>query len=141
MPSASEPQYKNEMHLAGTLAKDPLIRYTAAGKAVANLTVLTKYEQFSEFHRVTCSERLAEKAAECAKGDFVKIVGRLQTRSWDDKASGHKKYSTDIVAFQFVTGKEQAPTPQARKTHASPLLTPDQTNIHGVAITDNDIPV
>jgi single stranded DNA-binding protein len=102
--------HKNEVHLAGELAKDPVIHYTSSGKAVANLTLVTKREKFSEFHRIVLWEGLAEKAADRKKGDFLRIVGRLQTRSWDDKATGQKKYTTEVVAFQVsIPADDPAP--------------------------------
>lgn len=101
------PTFKNEVHLHGTLVKDPIIRYTPSGKAVANLVLLTKYEQYSEFHKVVAWEKLAEKVAELKKGAFVKCVGRLQTRSWEDKQIGQKKYITETVAFQISISEEE----------------------------------
>jgi single-strand DNA-binding protein len=116
--------HKNEMHLAGELAKDPVIRSTSTGKKVATLTVVTKWKESSEFHRVTCWEQLADKAEGLSKGESVKIVGRLQTRSWEDKESNQKKYVTEIVAWQFVVpGKE-----------------PVTVSTTGAQITDEDIP-
>ena len=144
--------HKNEVHLHGVLAKDPDIRYTPSGKCVANLTLVTRYEKFSEFHRIVLWEVLGEKAATLVKGDFLKIVGRLQTRSWDDKQSGQKKYITEIVAFQAVIpADEVAPlTPdqigESRKggtAAARSILAPSTAateNIRGVPITDADIP-
>ena len=110
--------HKNEVHLHGALVKEPDIRYTTSGKCVANLTIVTKYEQHSEFHRVVAWENLAEKAAELKKGAFVKVVGRLATRSWEDKQTGQKKYMTEIVAFQLVIPAEEPEplTPDASKS-------------------------
>jgi single-strand DNA-binding protein len=117
-------KHKNEVHLAGTLAKDPQVRRTTSGKAMATLTVTTRYKDRSEFHRVVCWELAAEKAAPLKKGDFVQVVGRLQTRSWEDKQTHQKKYSTEVIAWQFVTpGKE--------------LVTVSTT---GVEVTDEDVP-
>jgi single-strand DNA-binding protein len=109
---------KNEVHLAGCIVRDPVIKYTATGKAVANLTLVTKYEKYSEFHRIVAWEKLAEKAEKITKGDFVRVVGRLQSRSWDDKTSGQKKYITEVVAFQLsIPSEEPAPlTPDATKS-------------------------
>ena len=120
----SAPAHKNEVHLAGVLAKDPQVRYTTSGKAVANLTVATKYNDSTEYHRVTCWEQLAEKAQPLTKGEFVKIVGRLQTRSWDDKKTNQKKYVTEVIAWQLVIpGKE-----------------PVTVSTTGVEVTDEDVP-
>lgn len=107
--------FKNEVRIHGMLAKDPAIRYTASGKCVANLAVVTKYEQHSEFHRVVAWEDFAKKVEALHKGDFLKVVGRLQTRNWEDAAKV-KHYSTEIVAFQVVIPAEE-PEP----------LTPDAT--------------
>ena len=116
--------HKNEVHLAGELARDPDTRYTQNGKQVTTLSVLTKHKTFSEYHRVICWEQLAEKATPLTKGEFVKVVGRLQTRSWDDKRSGQKRYTTETIAWQLsVPGKDEV-----------------IANVHGVGVTDEDIP-
>jgi single-strand DNA-binding protein len=122
--SLTEAQHKNEVHLAGVLAKDPIIRATASGQKVVTLTVATKFKERTEYHRVACWDAVADKVEKCHKGEFVKIVGRLQTRSWEDKASGQKKYSTEVVAWQLVI----------------PDKDPVTTNIHGVEVSDADIP-
>jgi single-strand DNA-binding protein len=116
--------HKNEVHLAGELANDPIIRATASGQKVVTLTVATKFKERTEYHRVVCWDAVADKAEKCHKGEFVKIVGRLQTRSWEDKASGQKRYSTEVVAWQLVI----------------PDKNPVATNIHGVEVSDADIP-
>ena len=121
----SERTHRNEVHLAGELAKPPDIRYTTSGKCVAALSVATKYKDSTEFHRITCWEQLAEKAGKLAvKGDFVKVVGRLRTRSWEDKSSGQKKYITEVIAFQFVVPEKE----------------PVTVSTSGAQITDADIP-
>jgi single-strand DNA-binding protein len=118
--------FKNEVHIHGSLVKDPIIKFIPTGKSVTTLTLITKYERFSEFHRIVLWEKLAEKAAEIKKGDFVKVVGRLQTRSWNDKQTGEKKYITEVVGFSVSVPADE-PDP----------LTP---NIHGVEVSDADIP-
>jgi single-strand DNA-binding protein len=132
-PNDSTAVHKNEVHLAGVLAKDPQVRYTTQGKAVANLTIATRYKDATEYHRVVCWETLAEKVGPLLKGEFVRLVGRLQTRSWEDN-SKIKHYSTEVVAYQLVVpSQESAPiTPTL-----SPKITP---NIHGVEVTNDDIP-
>src|SRR3954467_2995026 len=103
--------HKNEVHLAGELAKDAVTRFTPTGKKVSTLTVVTKHKQWSEYHRVIGWDELAEKAEPLTKGEFVQIVGRLQTRSWQDKESGKKKYQTEIIAWQLVIpGKDPVTT-------------------------------
>jgi single-strand DNA-binding protein len=141
----SEAKHKNECRLAGELAKDPVTRFTPSGKKISTLTVVTKHKQWSEYHRVVCWEEAAEKAEKLSKGAFVQIVGRLQTRSWDDKQTAQKKYVTEIIAFQVAIPTEEAPlsSPKASKggtSAARAILSPATPNIHGVPITDDDIP-
>jgi single-strand DNA-binding protein len=99
--------FKNEVVLQGTLAKDPVIKSVGSGKCVANLTLLTKYERYSEFHRIVLWEKLAEQAGKLAKGDFVRVLGRLQTRSWVDQQTSQKKYITEVVGFQLVIPSDE----------------------------------
>lgn len=128
-------QHRNEVHLAGYLVRDPELRYTPSGKPVASFTVGTKFEQRTEFHRCVAWEAQAEKLAEhFRKGNFVKICGRLQTRSWDDKQSGQKRYITEVVAWNLSDG-EQTEAPKVPQK-SEPVV----PNIHGVAITNDDIP-
>lgn len=114
----------NKAIIIGTLGRDPEVRYTAGGSAVANLSVATseqwkdkntgeKKEQ-TEWHRVSIFGKLAEIAGEyLKKGSHVYIEGRIQTRKWQDQ-NGHDKYTTEIVAnaMQMLGGRsggEQEP--------------------------------
>src|SRR6266567_3734473 len=106
--SKNQAQHKNEVHLAGELAKDPVTRFTPTGKKISNLTVATKHKQWTEYHRVVCWEQLADKAEHLTKAAFVKVVGRLQTRSWEDANSKQRKYLTEVVAFQLVIAGQDA---------------------------------
>jgi len=98
----------NKVILVGNLGKDPEIKYTASGGAIANITVATadswndkqtgeKVEK-TEWHRVVAFQRLAEIMGEyLKKGSQVYIEGKLQTRKWQDQ-SGQDRYTTEIVA-------------------------------------------
>ena len=102
----------NKVILLGNLGKDPEVKYTPQGTAVAKLTVATNYrykdknEQWqdqTEWHNVVLWQRLAEIAGEyLKKGSKVYIEGRLQTRSWEDKQTNQKKYMTEVVANDLV---------------------------------------
>jgi single-strand DNA-binding protein len=126
----SERTHKNECHLHGVLAKDPIIRFTATGKQVATLTVITKFRDTSEFHRVVAWEALAQKVETLHKGDFVQIVGRLQTRNWEDAAKV-KHYSTEIVAFQLVVPAQEQEPASGGKAAAQAILRPSPAPTHG----------
>lgn len=98
----------NKVILVGNLGKDPEIKYTASGAAVANLTLATseswndkqsgeKVEK-TEWHRVVAFQRLAEIMGEyLRKGSQVYIEGKLQTRKWQDQ-NGQDRWTTEVVA-------------------------------------------
>lgn len=100
----------NKVILIGNLGKDPEIRYTPAGMAIANFTIATsetrpnkdgQKEEKTEWHKIVTFGKLAEICGEyLAKGRQVYIEGRIQTRAWDDK-EGNKRYTTEIVANQM----------------------------------------
>ena len=102
----------NKVILLGNLGRDPETRYTTGGDAVTNLNIATseqwkdksgEKQERTEWHRVKFFGRLAEIAGEyLKKGNKVYIEGRLQTRSWDDKTSGQKKYMTEVVANELI---------------------------------------
>lgn len=99
----------NKVILIGNLGKDPEVRYTPSGLAVANITLATseswkdktsgEMQEKTEWHRVVFYQRLAEIAGEyLRKGSKVFVEGRLQTRKWQDKTTGQDKYTTEIIA-------------------------------------------
>ena len=101
----------NKAIIVGNLGRDPEVRYTANGNAIANITVATteswkdkqsgERQEKTEWHRVVFFGRLAEIAGEyLKKGAQVYIEGRLQTRKWEDK-SGQERYTTEIVASEM----------------------------------------
>src|SRR5215471_13670019 len=102
----------NKVILVGNLGKDPEVKYTPQGTAVAKVTLATnesykdkagQWQERTEWHNVVLWQRLAEIAGEyLKKGSKVYIEGRLQTRSWDDKQTNQKKYMTEVVAGTMV---------------------------------------
>jgi len=107
----------NKVILVGNLGKDPEMKYTASGAAIANLTIATsdswndkqtgeKVEK-TEWHRVVAFQRLAEIMGEyLKKGSQVYIEGKLQTRKWTDQ-SGQDRWTTEVVAndMQMLGGR------------------------------------
>lgn len=98
----------NRVTLIGNLGRDPEVRYTPNGAAVANVSIATTRHwkdknsgdrvEETEWHRVVFYDRLAEIAGEyLKKGSPVYIDGRLKTRKWQDK-DGRDNYTTEIVA-------------------------------------------
>jgi len=101
----------NQCNFIGNIGRDPEVRYTATGKAVANLSIGVRYGETTEWVNVVAWEKLAEIIGTyLKKGSHIYISGRMQTRSWDDK-DGNKKYTTEIVANQMLMlgGQRQEP--------------------------------
>ncbi len=98
----------NKVILVGNLGKDPEMKYTASGAAIANITVATtdswndkqtgERVEKTEWHRVVAFQRLAEIMGEyLKKGSQVYIEGKLQTRKWQDQ-NGQDRWTTEVVA-------------------------------------------
>jgi len=109
----------NKVMLIGRLTRDPELRYTPQGTAVCQLALATnRYGQdaqsgerreFTDYHDVVVWNQGNRKLAELCgqylqKGRLVYVEGRLQTRSWDDQATGAKRYRTEVNAsdVQFL---------------------------------------
>lgn len=103
----------NRVMLIGNLGRDPEIRYTQAGNAVANFTLATheiwndkqgQRQERTEWHDIVAWDRLADSVQSyLKKGSLVYVEGRLQTRSWEDQ-QGQRRYRTEVVAnvIQFL---------------------------------------
>lgn len=129
----------NHTSLTGNLTRDPELRFTTGGKAVANfgLAVNRRYQQNGEwqdatsFFDVSAWGDLAENiAASVTKGQRVTVTGRLEQRSWETD-SGDKRHKIEVVAndvaasLQFATLKitktvrEQAESDGSSETEAA----------------------
>src|SRR5438094_8791368 len=101
----------NKVILVGNLGKDPEVRYTPGGQAVANFTIATneawtdksgQKQERTEWHRIVVWAKQAELCGEyLSKGRQVYVEGRLQTREGTNK-EGAKQYTTEVVANQVV---------------------------------------
>jgi len=140
----------NKVIIVGNLGKDPEIKYTASGAAIANITVATseswndkqtgeKVEK-TEWHRVVAFQRLAEIMGEyLKKGSQVYIEGKLQTRKWQDQ-NGQDKYTTEIVAdnMQMLGGKTESKTEADKQGFRKPIDARNEPTQDDFA--DDDIP-
>ena len=100
----------NKVILVGNLGKDPELRYTPSGAAVATFSLATteRYkdrdgnrQEKTEWHNIVVWRQLAEICGKFLhKGKQVYIEGKIQTRSYDDR-DGNKRYITEIVADQM----------------------------------------
>jgi single-strand DNA-binding protein len=102
----------NKVILIGNLGKDPEVSYLASGVPVAKFSVATgerwkdndgNLQEKTEWHNIVAWRKLAEICGQyLKKGSKVYLEGKLQTRSWDDKNTGVKKYMTEIVVDDMI---------------------------------------
>lgn len=154
----------NKVILVGNLGKDPEVKYTPGGLAVANFSIATnenfkdksgQWQERTEWHNIVAFQRLAEVVGEYVKkGTKVYIEGRLQTRSWDDKETGQKRYKTEILANDLVLlgGRGEAgPDEGGSRGYSRGASSsgggnnydqshPQEDAAHATQITDEDIP-
>ncbi|MEO1266815.1 MAG: single-stranded DNA-binding protein [Myxococcota bacterium] len=109
----------NKVTLIGNLGRDPELRYTGSGQAVANFTLATNErwmdkdnnpQERTEWHRIVVWGKQAETCEKyLSKGRQVYCEGRLQTREWEDD-NKNKRYTTEIVASRvlFLSGSGDA---------------------------------
>ena len=109
----------NKAIIVGTLGKDPEVKYSANGSAIANITVATSEKwkdkntgenvEKTEWHRISMFGKVAEIAGKyLKKGSQAYFEGKIQTRKWQDQ-SGQDRYTTEIVAneMQMLGGRSE----------------------------------
>jgi single-strand DNA-binding protein len=102
----------NKVILLGNLGKDPEVKYTQSGMAIARFSLATterakdkdgNWQDKTEWHNLVAFGRTAEVAGEyLKKGRTVYIEGALRSSSWDDKETGQKKYKTEVIVNDLV---------------------------------------
>ncbi len=111
--------YLNKAFLYGNLTRDPELKALPSGIKVANFAIATNRtykdkdgnkKETTEYHNVVAFGKQAELIEQyLKKGRGIFVDGRLQTRSWDDKATNSKKYRTEIIVENFQFGPSGAP--------------------------------
>jgi single-strand DNA-binding protein len=100
----------NKVFLLGNVGKDPEIRTTAGGVTIASFSLATadrakvnnEWTDKTEWHNLVAFQRTAEIVRDYVKkGSQIFVEGKIQTRSWDDKESGAKKYKTEILVNEL----------------------------------------
>src|SRR5258708_19422400 len=125
----------NRVLLIGNLTRDPEVRYTPKGTAVADIGIAVNRVYSGEdgekkeevtFVDVTLWGRQAEVAQEyLKKGRQVFVEGRLQLDTWDDKQTGQKRSRLRVVAENMqMLGTRGHTQPAAPSPAASPRRTP-----------------
>jgi single-strand DNA-binding protein len=140
----------NRVQLLGHMGKAAEIRSTQSGHTVANFSLATaervkvngEWKDATEWHTLVAFGRIAEILRDyTSKGSKLLVEGRLQTRSWDDKESGQKKYRTEIIVSDITLLDGRKDNGQVR-SHGDdggyemhPAVSPNTGDI-----TDDDIP-
>lgn len=122
----------NKALLIGRLGKDPEVRYTKAGGAVANFSVATtstwkdgqgQKQEATEWHDIVAWGQKADFANDyLKKGMLIYVEGRLQTTDWTDKENV-KRYKTEIVANDIKFMEKRSDAQEA--TNTAPPMTAD----------------
>ena len=129
----------NKVILIGRLAKDPEVRYTQSGKAVASFPLAVNRpwskdgKQTADFIPIIAWQKLAEIVGNnLIKGAQISIEGRMQVRSYDAQ-DGSKRYVTEIVAneIEFLSAKHKQSEEEPAAAGAGQF---------GPAVPDEEIP-
>lgn len=149
----------NKVILLGNVGKDPEIRTTANSTIVANFALATSdrfqdaqgnWQDRTEWHNLVAFKRTAEIVRDYVKkGTKLYIEGKIQTRSWDDKETGVKKYRTEIIVndLSLLSGREDggsysrpanAPASNSNMDQRPPASANDYAQ--SAEISDEDIP-
>lgn len=140
----------NKVILIGRLGKDPELKYTPNGHAVANFSLATnrswkgqdgQRQESTTWHNIVVWGKQAETMKEyLTKGREVYIEGRIDNRSYEDK-EGVKKYMSEVVVeqFRFIGGRGDQPEAPAGSSapEASSAPAPPAS---GGASEDDDLP-
>lgn len=158
----------NKVILVGNVGKDPEMRATQSGMNIASFTLATtdraksqdgQWTDKTEWHNLVAFQRTAEIVRDYVKkGSQIYVEGKIQTRSWDDKESGQKKYRTEILvndlqllggrgdsagsgersgSYSQVNSSSSAKSNTASYEQRQPASAPDYGD---TGITDDDIP-
>jgi single-strand DNA-binding protein len=128
----------NRVILVGRLGKDPEIKYTPSGMAMATFSLATdenrkdsegKWQSQTEWHNIVLWGKQAERAGEfLKKGRLIYVEGRLQTRTWEDQQGGGQRHMTQVIGDRFVmlgARTEGAETSASAPTSAPVPTQPD----------------
>lgn len=137
--------YLNKAIVIGNLTRDPELRSLPSGVKVCSFSLATNRvwkdkngsrQESTDYHNIVVFGRQAETVAQyMKKGSSMLIEGRMQTRSWDDKNSGEKKYRTEIIADRTQFG----PKGSGSQTGGQTKTTPKDEEIDTIEYPEEDI--
>jgi single-strand DNA-binding protein len=136
----------NKAILVGRLGKDPEVKFTSSGKAVANFSLATdeswkgqdgERKKKTSWHRIVVWSKQAEIAQQyLKKGSLVLVEGKIDYREWTDR-EGKRQVSTEIVCENFrMLGKQETSAPSLREEFANAGV----QVAAATPISDEDIP-
>jgi single-strand DNA-binding protein len=137
----------NRVTLLGNVGKDPEVRATQSGTVVASFSLATadrvkvngNWQDSTEWHNLVAFGRTAEIVRDYIhKGSQLYVEGKIQTRSWDDRESGQRKYRTEIIVNELSMlggGKREANAQQRSDTSGYAV---EETSGYGQAYVAND---
>jgi len=146
----------NKVILVGNVGKEPEFKVTPSGVPIANFSIATsdrfkdksgEWQDRTEWHSLIAFQRTAEIVRDYVKkGSKLYIEGRLQTRDWEDKQSGQKRYKTEILVNELVllSGRDDSSggSGYSRSNTDSYDQRPSSSDdlVQSTEITDDDIP-
>ena len=143
----------NKVFLLGNVGKDPEIRATQGGMTIASFTLATadrqkdaqgNWSDKTEWHNLVAFARTAEIVRDYVKkGTQVFVEGKIQTRSWDDKESGQKRYKTEILVNELSLlggGAGRGGEGGGSRSSSSSNASSPAPEYADQGITDDDIP-
>ena len=143
----------NKVILVGYMGKDPEVRFTQGGQAVANFSIATdeSYKngqgekiKKTEWHNIVAWGPAVEAFIQpyIHKGDMVYIEGKLQTRQWESKDGG-TRYTTEVNVTDIkglVTGGQDQPATKSNAGATRSNAAPAQQQNNPPEVDDTDIP-
>ncbi len=126
--------YLNKAIVIGNLTRDPELKSLPSGIKVCSFSLATNRvwkdkngakQESADYHNIVVFGRQAETVAQyMKKGSSILVEGRMQTRSWDDKTSGEKKYRTEIIADRTQFGPRGGAAPSGQSTTSAGSAAP-----------------
>ena len=143
--------YLNKAFLIGNLTRDPELKALPSGINVCSFSVATnrvwkdkngEKQEAADFHNIVVFGRQAETVAQyMKKGSQVMVEGRMQTRSWDDQATGTKKYRTEVIADRVQFGANSNRTEASSSAPKANASEDDKEELETIEYPDEQINV
>lgn len=142
--------YLNRALIIGNLTRDPELKSLPSGIKVCTFSLATNRvwkdangsrQEATDYHNCVVFGRQAETVAQyMKKGNSMLVEGRMQTRSWDDKNTGEKKYRTEIIADRTQFGpKGGSANPNASQSPKEDAPKNDNQDLDTIEYPEEDI--